>query len=461
MSRLLVAVGGTGQHIALAFARLVRLGAISREGHELFVIDGDDNSELAKRLKTFGHTIGGDGTEVKDDDTVHPLKGATKIHPPFTRLAGKTVFEKLFIDENSPRGERELFEAFFDEDAAAKDLDKGMYGRPSVGATVFAKAGESEMAGLFAAAARTTDTVVFGSFVGGTGAGITHQLVKMIHDRSPNRRIFGVFLLPWLQLQSSAGSGQTVDVDDGVLDTNMRHGLEYFFQHTAENLNASALLGVPDQAAGWMERARPTGGQSDELPHFLHLVAVRSAMALPEMSVIDNVKGKVHAYGHPEASQRFLYDSEWHEGKSLLYRAHAAQFAHALLSYLTSAKTLDDIRASLGFFASKDRVSKPLALTIEGHVKLLKIDEATCVRRMADRWIVSRDQLADSTTWLTKILGPVATNTVVRQAQESPAEMLRKCWTEETKADRANPKNAEQLAVDLEAQLFRRFHVGV
>ena len=53
---LVIAVGGGGQHIALAIARLLRIGAIA-EPVTTFVIDADCESRLGVKLRSFGNTV--------------------------------------------------------------------------------------------------------------------------------------------------------------------------------------------------------------------------------------------------------------------------------------------------------------------------------------------------------------------------------------------------------------------
>jgi hypothetical protein len=46
--KLFIGVGGTGQHVALAIARMIRLGALPPM--KAYIIDGDDNGALAREL---------------------------------------------------------------------------------------------------------------------------------------------------------------------------------------------------------------------------------------------------------------------------------------------------------------------------------------------------------------------------------------------------------------------------
>ena len=71
MSRYVISVGGTGQHIALALTRLVRMGAL-RSDIRLIAIDPDSKTELTAALSSPGGMTG----------EQHPLK-AKPVFAPF------------------------------------------------------------------------------------------------------------------------------------------------------------------------------------------------------------------------------------------------------------------------------------------------------------------------------------------------------------------------------------------
>jgi hypothetical protein len=99
---------------------------------------------------------------------------------------------------------------------------------------------------LFGAARTAARVFVVGSFLGGTGAGITHQLIKLVREAvGPAKPIYGMFLLRWFDLPPT--TGQTVDT--ATLLASMGHGLEYFYRYTKHLLDASMLVGVPDNPA--------------------------------------------------------------------------------------------------------------------------------------------------------------------------------------------------------------------
>ncbi|MEZ4390769.1 MAG: hypothetical protein R3A48_06695 [Polyangiales bacterium] len=276
---LVIAVGGGGQHIALAIARLMRLGALSDA--RAFVIDADSESRLAFRLRTFGNTVSA--------GTPHPLDGAETVVAPFARDTMKeTQFRKIFIDDRADPLERELFELFFDEESGGVDggggtnggvdIGKGMFANPSVGSAVFASSKGGAMEPLFGVARTANRIFVVGSFLGGTGAGITHQLIKLVRETvGPAKPIYGVFLLRWFDLPPTVG--QTVDTS--TLLASMGHGLEYFYRYTKGLLDASMLLGVPDNPTAQV-KAVPAAQENDETVSIYPLLAAFGTLVLPD-----------------------------------------------------------------------------------------------------------------------------------------------------------------------------------
>lgn len=284
MSDLVIAVGGGGQHVALAISRLVFLGAL-RSGSRAFVIDADNSSRLARDLATFGDTL--------KWGWPHPLTGDVKeqiVVPPFSRdQRENTSFRSLFVDRGHP-AERELFEAFYDEPSggsergeAGVDVGKGMFANPSVGAAVFAsaKGKNGAMDPLFGQARTASRIFVVGSFLGGTGAGITHQLVRLVHqsvDEKLRAQLFGSFLLRWFTLPPE--QGRTVDPE--TLLASEGHGLEYFYRYTKNFLAASMLLGAPEQGPDQLVRPAVAPGDNGEMPSLFPLLCAYGLIMLPE-----------------------------------------------------------------------------------------------------------------------------------------------------------------------------------
>ncbi len=246
---LLVCVGGGGQHIALAVARMVRLGVWTNVP-KVLVIDADLGSPLARRLKAFA-----DPKDQKDDDqksaapsVPHPFKDMN-MTPPLAAGAAGSSFRSAFLGTqggggDNPGGpiEEELYELFYSEDADTVNIKEGMAARPAVGAAVFADLGIRHLRETLEGSFKQVQRVlVASSFIGGTGAGVTHQLVKFLHE-SPYRkdmRMHGAFLLQWLQLPTG-GVGAANDL---TMTNSADHGIQHFVRETAPRLTNAMLVG--------------------------------------------------------------------------------------------------------------------------------------------------------------------------------------------------------------------------
>lgn len=241
---VLVCVGGGGQHIALAVARMVRLGVWPTPPRVL-VIDADIKSPLGQRLARFAEPIAGSGNpEAQGPEVPHPIP-ALEMTPPFAAGVLDKDFRGSFLKKGSGGGalDDELYELFFYSGADTIDIKQGMSAHPSVGAAVFAEHGikhlKPTLDGVFAGSARV---VVASSLIGGTGAGITHQLVKFLHesDKRAQVSLYGAFLLPWLKLK---GGGQGA-ANDVTLINSAKHGLQEFLQQTRGRLTKTVLAGA-------------------------------------------------------------------------------------------------------------------------------------------------------------------------------------------------------------------------
>lgn len=327
---LVIAIGGGGQHIALSVARLLRIGALA-EPIEAFVIDADSDSRLAGKLRSFGNTVSA-GCQ-------HPLEGAEAIIPPFARDTMKeTAFRRIFLDDRADPLERELFELFYDEESggvdggaglsAGVDIGKGMFANPSVGSAVFASSKGGAMDPLFGRARTAARIFVVGSFLGGTGAGITHQLIKLVREAvGPAKPIYGAFLLRWFDLPAT--TGQTVDTS--TLLASMGHGLEYFYRYTRALLDASVLLGVPDHPTPHI-KAVPAALENDETVSMYPLLAAYGLLMLPDKT--DTQARAMHrTYGlsHDEHDPAWPLRRKWNTPRGSRDATLGARLVEALV----------------------------------------------------------------------------------------------------------------------------------
>ena len=399
---LVISVGGGGQHIALAVARLLRLGALA-EPMEAYVLDADGDGRLGTRLRTFGNTVSA--------GCPHPLPGASVVVPPFARdTLRETAFRRLFLDERADPLARELFELFYDEESggvdggvgvnAGVDVGKGMFANPSVGSAVFAASKAGAMEPLFGHARTAARIFVVGSFLGGTGAGITHQLIKLLREAvGPAKPIFGSFLLRWFELPPSGG--QTVDT--ATLLASMGHGLEYFYAHTRPLLDASLLVGVPDHPTPQL-RAVPAAPDNDESPSLYPLLAAYGLLLLPEKTDVQaRATHRTYGLAHDEQSPAWPLERAW----SLPKGARDA----SLGARLVEAQVVEEVYASFRqkesdfVSAGYERARSTWATTFAAAAKEAHEKDAVFARRVLQALEARAAQLHVATEWFAAIFG--------------------------------------------------------
>lgn len=320
----IVAVGGSGQHAALAIARLRWIGAFPQAS--AVVIDADRTSAMSTSLMKMG--------PADLSASQHPLTGADQILAPVDLgSSGKTEFGAYLLDGAHEPGQKDVFELLFSAKQASVPIANGMYGNPAVGGTVFAAS-----KGLKIDAAAGEPVVVIGSFVGGTGSGIMHELLEAAPAAAHR---FGVFYLPWFRPKEGGGGGH--DVSKDTHHRNMLHGVDHLLAHTRKALKGAVLLGLPETAsAGVFKQPVPGDSVTQELPHLIHVAAAYASMKLPEKAVIHAAGaagGTIYGLGYDPGQERgFLLNEPWHDGRSLLSRMERSREILARLNHILSEK---------------------------------------------------------------------------------------------------------------------------
>jgi hypothetical protein len=312
---LLVCVGGGGQHIALAISRMVRLGVWTNVPNVL-VIDADLTCKLAQRLRTFADPREAQGTESNTAHAPHPIQ-RLRMEPPLATAKAGDRFRASYLGAHAGGGdnaggliEEELFELFYNTQADGVDIQKGMAAQPSVGAAVFAELGISHLGETLNGYFKQVDRVfVASSFIGGTGAGVTHQLVKFLHE-SPyrgNRELYGTFLLTWLEI-ADGGQGAANDL---TMINSAQHGIQAYIRETAPRLTKGMLVGA---------RENPTRADKDNdesvsiypllAAYGLTTIAADTTGAHKGRSTGDNI----FTLTSPGANWRWLLEQKWDTG---------------------------------------------------------------------------------------------------------------------------------------------------
>ncbi|MEI8254815.1 MAG: hypothetical protein WCJ30_04000, partial [Deltaproteobacteria bacterium] len=309
---LLVCVGGGGQHIALAVARMVRLGVWTNVPRVL-VIDAEQTSLLARRLLSFADPQAGAAAQA-----IHPLPDPGRMfQAPLATAMAEDVFRTSFLGAPSGGGanaggliEEELFDLFFNEKADGVDIQKGMAAQPSVGSAVFAEMGVSHLAKELNGWLAQVDRIcVASSFIGGTGAGVTHQLVRFLAESEyrNKKEMFGAFLLPWLQLPSGGQSAAS----DVSLVNSAKHGIQAFLQETAPRLTKGLLVGARDQRTP----ANPSNDETVSIYPLLAAYGLTVMIANTTGAHKDQKRGEnIFALTSPSSGWQWLLECRWDTG---------------------------------------------------------------------------------------------------------------------------------------------------
>ena len=400
MINLFIGIGGTGQHAALAITRLIRLGALPpMKGR---IIDAEDKSNLATRLQTY--TV--------SNLLPHPLEGADTFYPPFDKdkLGEAGVFQDLFLARHAPPEERELFELFFPAEDAGLNLNQGMYGRPSVGATVLTYSMRGALSEIFRSVSMENSVYVAGSFIGGTGAGITHRLIAGLTHEKPGIKVFGTFYLPWIKMPEKADEGA---ITNHLLDCNMRHGLEYFSVETLRHVKGAVLIGVPKDAEAdpLVGKAEVKKGEVGELPHVFHLIAAYGILKMDELGVSDQVNHAVYSFSCDSGDPHWLYRQKWYQPAGFTHEPtlrdyyYKGYFLALLYRWLESEHMQKEIRNAFKWYGSAKAIGEGLKATIENHAPD-KNDRENLIANLAKSWNARRLQLERAYRYLEKTIKP-------------------------------------------------------
>jgi hypothetical protein len=445
-ARYLITVGGTGQHIALAAARLVRAQALVGD-IQLLALDPDNETPLPRLLRAPTPSMSGAN---------HPLKNGTVRAPFDIEKLGKKSFEELFLDPDHP-AEQELFQALFDEDEGGIPVHKGMYGTPCVGATVFGEGANNEaLQNLLKPLATATQVFVCGSVVGGTGAGLMHKLVREI-QRYYAGEMFGIFMLPWFDLEGGGGAGA---INMAVINRNASHGTKYFYEHTLPLLTASLLIGSPGaRTTPVLQRVKVGEGDMAEKPSYLHLVAARALVDLPKAHTANR---DVKAYGmiHSLKREDWLLDETWEGPRTLRQLLRALRVQENLLRFVIEKKNREKILSYYegGFWKSPD-AWKPLDASIVANAPDKKQRRALAERAL-DRFAEIHQEVCFCIDWAQRLfpgsLLDVENDLLMRDLADaanrgSESEVhwrkLREIWTgRELKANPTKPNGGAEIA---------------
>jgi hypothetical protein len=325
---------------------------------------------------------------------------ARNFHYPFDKTEKEDPeFLDLMLTPTSPKLHKDIFEVCFDEESARIRVKDGMFGRPSVGATIFAHRMEIQMEPVFERAELATNIFVAGSLVGGTGAGLIHQLVTNLTTKC--RSVYGLIFLRWFAIPRGAVK-QTIN--DGTLDRNMKYGLDYYFRDTRPLLKASLVIGLPDNPPD--ARVGPIfleAGKTDEKRHYFHLAAGYGMLRLRKIAITEQTLGSIYTVSYDKDNPTQMYEEDW-GGYPLFWYVNRGNYVKELLDYASSLKFKKAILDSFGFLGKPNNIGRGLYEAINQHKKNQR---NAIVEEIVQTWTLLSRQYRFSLSWLDEVLEPL------------------------------------------------------
>lgn len=261
MSNFFIAVGGTGQNVALAYVRLLRLYGFTPSN--VYLVDADSLGPITQALLSL--------LNVNAIPTIRPV-------PNLDNLGNfNTIFTNPICDNLT----QPILKTLYTEDELYNiPIKQGMYGSPPVGATAIktkinqtvANPGIDPTLAVLLNSLRNGQhrVTISGSVIGGTGAGGVPTIAKHIRDESaPTTKITIIDFVKWFLLQPADDNDAVTTAKDRTLQTNSESGVFYLKDKIATNMDACVLLGLPDQVPVPYQAV----GHQEETIHFLNMIA--------------------------------------------------------------------------------------------------------------------------------------------------------------------------------------------
>lgn len=266
MANYFIAVGGTGQNVALAYYRLTKLGGL--EPANIYVMDSD-------------RSISGNQGEFKPIAPI-PVE-------PCIREGQKKTFRNLF-NPDGEAGIDSVLSVLFTAEQLKTPIDKGMFGKPSIGASTImdkialieddqtpdrTRAGADPLFSNLINNLNATGqhrVVICGSAMGGTGAGGVPTLAQYIArnvDRSRVKIVILYFLKHFNLINPPAGVESEKRITDSQVKINAESGMCYLREEISRGVDACALFGLPNPIERDWEKAQ----EQKEQKLFLYLLA--------------------------------------------------------------------------------------------------------------------------------------------------------------------------------------------
>lgn len=203
MSRMIVAIGGTGQNLLLHYLQLYLLGVVE-EPFRAVVVDTDEIFPTISTIARFFDTLqyGKEKAAALGVD----LPTISMIRP--TSAVGETLTEILTGNRSLGQFDYHPARAFFAADTLAQGLMRGLFARPAT-STVMS---EGSLRNDAMRPSANSTVVLLGSVIGGTGGGLIVPLLQAIYsyqvsDGIDNVKLRGVFFGQYFTPESGRLAG--------------------------------------------------------------------------------------------------------------------------------------------------------------------------------------------------------------------------------------------------------------
>ncbi len=310
-SNIIIACGGTGAHVALAYARLHILGYAL----DFFEREEVDKAPAFPRLYLIDQDSGGGNNgrstawqATKELWKSHPAQygdGRLNISAseepvsvtPLPVGEDKSWFKPPYNNVTERYGDVEYLSLLLNKRQRHIKYSLGMMGSPALGSMLFdLKQHDTSDIGRFydkgymgmwenCRSARDGRISIVGSAVGGTGAAIAPtlalELSREASDANIDANIMAVMILQWFKLvvrdpQNLGTLGDLAQERNAVMAENEASGLAMYGQDLCQNV-ASVLVGVNNN--GRVDREYTSDNQQPHETSALHAVAALSCFA--------------------------------------------------------------------------------------------------------------------------------------------------------------------------------------
>ncbi len=302
--RILIGVGGSGQHVVHAYLRLLTLTfPLARDVPHVFIVDADalEGVGQEKRSDLIENIFGLHEFLVKGSQTparcqlIHPMR-VDQGGAPLAKALGPLLGVQ---DEIKPLAHGFLADA---PGECGSDWDielaKGMMANPKVGSIVLAHKAErakssadTQLNALFELISSGDARIaIAGSNFGGTGSGVIPALVRQLDPRPGVESVRAFMCLPWFSIDPVPGDTRksAARTLDGIapMARNSSLGLHTYFDELNgtgsgdSRLKRSSYVLLQSMAA-WPEETRKDDGNFDqrENRHVINLVQASAIQA--------------------------------------------------------------------------------------------------------------------------------------------------------------------------------------